>query len=115
MKFVPQFKERIWGGDKLRTILNKKVPPQIVKCGESWEISAVQDNVSEVNNGYLAGNTLEELIKLDQNVKSIVSSSYSRDQVMAYYKKYGFCDVMAKPYDIKTVSDVMHRVLPPKE
>lgn len=64
LKFVPQFKERIWGGDKLRTILNKKVPPQIVKCGESWEISAVQDNVSEVNNGYLAGNTLEELIEV---------------------------------------------------
>lgn len=64
LKFVPQFKERIWGGDKLRTILKKNVPREIVKCGESWEISAVQDSVSEVANGYLAGNTLEELIEV---------------------------------------------------
>jgi mannose-6-phosphate isomerase len=64
LKFVPQYKERIWGGDSLRKVLKKDVPLEIEKCGESWEISAVQDSVSEIANGYLAGNTLEELIEV---------------------------------------------------
>ncbi|MGE0077062.1 MAG: type I phosphomannose isomerase catalytic subunit [Bacteroidales bacterium] len=64
LKFKPQYKERIWGGDRLRTVLKKTVPSEMSKCGESWEISAVQDSVSVVENGYLAGNDLEELIEV---------------------------------------------------
>lgn len=64
LKFTPQFKERIWGGESLKNVLKKRVPNTIKKCGESWEISAVQENVSVVSNGYLAGNNLEELIEV---------------------------------------------------
>ena len=32
--------------------------------GESWEISAVQERVSVVSNGLLAGNDLQELIEV---------------------------------------------------
>ncbi|BDX38338.1 mannose-6-phosphate isomerase [Tenuifilaceae bacterium CYCD] len=64
LKFKPQFKERIWGGNRLRKELTKAVPREIDKCGESWEISAVQDSVSVVSNGYLAGNDLQELIEV---------------------------------------------------
>lgn len=64
LKFKPQFKERIWGGNKLMKELMKAVPREIDKCGESWEISAVQDSVSVVSNGYLAGNDLQELIEV---------------------------------------------------
>ena len=64
LKFIPQYKERIWGGDNLKKILGKDVPADMARCGESWEISSVEDSVSEVANGYLAGNTLEELIEV---------------------------------------------------
>ncbi len=64
LKFKPQYKERIWGGENLKKVLGKHVPSDIIRCGESWEISAVEDSVSEVANGYLAGNTLEELIEV---------------------------------------------------
>ena len=64
MKFMPQYKERIWGGDNLKKVLGKDVPAGMARCGESWEISSVEDSVSEVANGYLAGNTLEELIEV---------------------------------------------------
>jgi len=64
LKFIPQYKERIWGGDNLKKVLGKDVPADIIRCGESWEVSAVEDSVSEVANGYLAGNTLEELIEV---------------------------------------------------
>src|SRR6056297_1654726 len=62
-KFEPIYKEKIWGDQKLRTVLNKNIP-QDKKIGESWEISAVQGDTSIVKNGYLAGNSLQELIEV---------------------------------------------------
>lgn len=34
------------------------------KAGESWEISGVQGDISEVRNGFLAGNSLQELAEV---------------------------------------------------
>jgi mannose-6-phosphate isomerase len=62
LKFRPIYKERIWGGDKLPAILNKQY--SITHCGESWELSGVQDDISVVSDGYLKGNNLEELIEV---------------------------------------------------
>ncbi len=62
IKFTPQFKEKIWGGNRLKPLLNKNIPSN--KTGESWEISAVENNLSEVANGFLAGNSLQELIEI---------------------------------------------------
>lgn len=63
LKFKPVFKEKIWGGNKLNTILGKDLP-QNKKIGESWEISGVKDNISVVSNGQLAGNNLQELVEI---------------------------------------------------
>ncbi|MFP4664218.1 MAG: type I phosphomannose isomerase catalytic subunit [Bacteroidales bacterium] len=62
MKFEPIYKTKIWGGEKLKTILNKTDAPE--NAGESWEISAVQDNISVLANGFLKGNNLQELIEI---------------------------------------------------
>ena len=63
IKFKPIVKEKIWGGKKLATYLNKDLA-SVEKCGESWEISGVPGDVSVVANGFLEGNTLEELIEV---------------------------------------------------
>ncbi|MFO7842479.1 MAG: type I phosphomannose isomerase catalytic subunit [Bacteroidales bacterium] len=63
LKFKPQFKEKIWGGQHLKKFLNKPLPEN-KKIGESWEISGVEENVSTVDNGYLQGNNLQELIEI---------------------------------------------------
>ena len=63
LKFEPIFKEKIWGGNKLNTILGKNLH-QNKKIGESWEISGVKDNISVVSNGQLAGNNLQELVEI---------------------------------------------------
>ena len=63
LKFIPILKPTIWGGKKLATILNKPAK-NIDACGESWEISGVKDNISEVNEGPLKGKTLTELIQV---------------------------------------------------
>ena len=55
--------DKIWGGNKIKSVLGKDYG-DLPNCGESWEISGVQDHVSVVENGFLAGNTLEELIEV---------------------------------------------------
>ncbi len=62
LKFEPILKDKIWGGNKLRDILDKKKGTE--KSGESWEISGVQGDISIVSNGFLAGNNLQELIEV---------------------------------------------------
>jgi len=64
LRFKPIFKPRIWGGNKLRQRLNKNIPKNISNCGESWEVSAVGDNISVIANGFLEGNNLEELVEI---------------------------------------------------
>ncbi len=61
LQFNPILKERIWGGTKLKTFLNKPIFSEIT--GESWEISTVENDVSVVANGSCKGKTLNELIE----------------------------------------------------
>lgn len=63
LKFETVLKEKVWGGRSLAERYNKETSSQ-GNIGESWEISAVSDNVSVVSNGFLAGNNLEELIEV---------------------------------------------------
>ena len=61
LKFTPILKEKIWGGNKIKTILNKDFSP-LPNCGESWEISGIDNDSNKVSNGFLKGNTLSELV-----------------------------------------------------
>lgn len=61
LKFKAQYKDKIWGGTKMKNALNKQFEP-LPNCGETWEISGVSGNISIVANGKLAGNKLDELI-----------------------------------------------------
>lgn len=63
LKFTPIYKDKIWGGSKIKSVLNKDYG-RLPNCGESWELSGVEGNVSVVANGYLAGNDLNELIEV---------------------------------------------------
>jgi mannose-6-phosphate isomerase len=63
LKFTPIYQERIWGGSRMHSMLNK---PDCANgnCGESWELSGVEGHISVVSNGFLAGNDLQELIEI---------------------------------------------------
>ncbi|MCI9843924.1 type I phosphomannose isomerase catalytic subunit [Flavobacterium pectinovorum] len=65
LQFEPILKERIWGGVKLKTILNKPIISEIT--GESWELSTVEGDVSIVANGGLRGKSLMEVIEESPN------------------------------------------------
>ncbi|RPD98638.1 mannose-6-phosphate isomerase [Aureibaculum marinum] len=60
LKFEPILKERIWGGNKLNTVLHKKTEKENI--GESWELSDVEGDVSVVANGKFKGKSLTFLI-----------------------------------------------------
>ncbi|MEE2770976.1 MAG: type I phosphomannose isomerase catalytic subunit [Bacteroidota bacterium] len=61
IKFRPILQDKIWGGSKLRDILNK--PTTRDRVGESWEISGVKGHISVVDNGSEAGKNLQELLE----------------------------------------------------
>jgi PAS domain S-box-containing protein len=55
---------------------------------------------------------LQELRKLDPEVRAIVSSGYSSDPVMSNYRNHGFVGMVAKPYEINEFARVIREVLP---
>ncbi|HIC30849.1 MAG TPA: mannose-6-phosphate isomerase [Flavobacteriaceae bacterium] len=61
LKFQPLFKYRIWGGNKLKTVLNKDYDGDSI--GESWEISDVPNDETTVAEGPFKGYTLKQLIQ----------------------------------------------------
>ncbi len=62
LKFKPILKDKIWGGTKLAEQFNK--PSNSNQLGESWEISTVPGDVSEVVNGKLKSQNLQDLLEL---------------------------------------------------
>ena len=62
LKFTPVYKTKIWGGNKFEKIFNRHGVP--AHCGESWEVSDVKKSVSVVSNGFLKGNSLDELVEI---------------------------------------------------
>ncbi len=63
LKFKPIYLEKLWGGQRIKTLLNKDFG-LLKNCGESWEISGVEGNISVVSNGFLEGNDLNELVEI---------------------------------------------------
>lgn len=61
IKFQEIYKTPIWGGKKISSFKGKEI--ELDSVGESWEISAVRDNVSVIANGADAGMSLTELLK----------------------------------------------------
>lgn len=77
LRFEPILKEKIWGGEKLIQLFNKK--SNLNNIGESWEVSDVDTDISIVANGVLKGESLQKLI-----------ASYKNDLVgEKVYKQFG--------------------------
>ncbi len=55
--------------------------------------------------------TIKELLAMDPHVKAIVSSGYSSDPIMSEFKQYGFKDIIAKPYRMEDLEEILKRVI----
>ncbi len=63
LKFKPIYMDKIWGGQRLKTLLNHDFSP-LPNCGEAWLISGIEGYNSIVSNGFLADNELNELVEI---------------------------------------------------
>ncbi len=62
MKFLPLFKNKVWGGNRIKTLGFDYDP--LPNCGELWVLSSVEGNESVIANGFLANNTVNEAIEI---------------------------------------------------
>ena len=77
-------------------------------CGREFDAVVLDLTVS----GGMGGlETAARLKGLDPSVKLIVSSGYSDAPVLSDLRKYGFEDLIPKPWTIAQVSEVLRRVL----
>lgn len=63
LKFTPVFDSRVWGGDRIRTVLGLDFG-MMDRCAEAWVLSGVERKQTVVSNGFLAGNELNELVEV---------------------------------------------------
>lgn len=63
LKFSPIYFDKIWGGTRIKDSFQRS-DIESSNCGESWELSGVENNESIVKNGFLEGNTITELIEI---------------------------------------------------
>ena len=63
-----------------------------------------------IKSGIGGKQTIEELLRIDPNVKAIVSSGYSDDPVILNYKKYGFCASLPKPSSKEKVVEALEKL-----
>ncbi|MCR4659545.1 MAG: class I mannose-6-phosphate isomerase [Bacteroidales bacterium] len=62
MKFMPLFKNVVWGGNRIKDLGFDYSP--LPNCGELWALSSVEGRESVVANGFLEGNNLAEVLEI---------------------------------------------------
>lgn len=62
LKFKPIFKEKVWGGQNVKTLLHKDFG-SLMNCGEMWLLSGVEGENSIVCNGNFEGDELNDLVE----------------------------------------------------
>ncbi|MFH2042752.1 MAG: ATP-binding protein, partial [Acidobacteriota bacterium] len=55
--------------------------------------------------------TMQRLLKIDPDVKAVVSSGYADSSAICEYTKYGFKACLAKPYKVGTLRNMLHDLL----
>jgi len=78
MEFAPIFREKIWGGQKIKSKFGFDIGG-LENCGELWSLSGYPEEQSIISNGFLEGNELNELVEIymDDLVGGSVYEKYS--------------------------------------
>jgi mannose-6-phosphate isomerase len=63
LKFNPIFKDKIWGGRKIKEVLGMDYGP-LPNCGEVWLLSGIWDEQSVIENGDFKGDEINDLVEI---------------------------------------------------
>lgn len=64
-----------------------------------------------IQGGMGGKDAIKELLKIDPNVNAIITSGYSNDPAMTNFTRYGFKNVVAKPYKLEELSKILQEVI----
>lgn len=81
---------------------------QAMETSKGYDVVILDLTIPGGNGGH---KTLQDLFKIDPEVKAIVSSGYSNGPVMSDYKSYGFLGCVAKPFKTSELNRVISQVL----
>ncbi|MCF8127612.1 MAG: PocR ligand-binding domain-containing protein [Deltaproteobacteria bacterium] len=81
-----------------------------MKSGDSFD-AVILDLT--VKGGMGGREAVKALLRMDPNVRAIVSSGYHNDPALKAYEDFGFCGAMPKPYQKDDLERVLSRVLNP--
>jgi DNA-binding NarL/FixJ family response regulator len=79
-----------------------------MKDGERYKVVIMDLTVTA---GMGGKEMIQELKKLDPEAKTIVSSGYANDPILAQFEKYGFDGMVPKPYKVEELSETLHQVI----
>ena len=82
------------------------------ESGESFDV-VILDLTNQFGMG--GKEAIQKLIKIDPDVKGIVSTGYSDDPVITNFKKYGFCGILTKPYTMNELSMTLKEIISMEE
>ncbi|MGA2913540.1 MAG: response regulator [Methanoregula sp.] len=55
--------------------------------------------------------TIEQLRKIDPDVRSVISTGYANDPAVQDFSKYGFDEKLTKPYKIHDLKNILEQVM----
>jgi CheY-like chemotaxis protein len=64
-----------------------------------------------IHGGIGGKEAIKDLLALDPGAKAIVSSGYSTDPAVTNYQEYGFRGVIAKPFKIDDLAEILKQVV----
>ena len=64
-----------------------------------------------IRDGIGGEETLEKLLKLDPEVKAVVSSGYTDSATISEYRSRGFSACLTKPYEVEALGEVLNVLL----
>ncbi len=64
-----------------------------------------------VPGGMGGARAITQLLKINPDVKAVVSSGYSNDPIMANYKDYGFCGIAPKPFSFAQLNELLNQIM----
>ncbi len=85
---------------------------QAMESGESFD-AVILDLVLERDMG--GTDVMKDLLAIDPDVKTIISSGYLYDPVIMNYKDYGFAGILTKPYDPKELDEKLQNIIHPEK